>query len=73
MLLEIDETDLICLFDLMDVDRSGDLTYQDRRVLEKSTIIGWNVVDFPTLLDNFWREIVLISGNSIPSKPFKLR
>lgn len=29
MLLEIDETDLICLFDLMDVDRSGDLTYEE--------------------------------------------
>ncbi|CAJ1452786.1 unnamed protein product [Effrenium voratum] len=28
-LLEIDETDLICLFDLMDVDRSGDLTYEE--------------------------------------------
>ena len=31
MLLEIDETDLICLFDLMDVDRSGDLTYEASR------------------------------------------
>ncbi|CAK9073311.1 Voltage-dependent T-type calcium channel subunit alpha-1I (CaVT.3) (Voltage-gated calcium channel subunit alpha Cav3.3) [Durusdinium trenchii] len=29
LLLEIDETDLICLFDLMDVDRSGDLTYEE--------------------------------------------
>jgi len=28
-LLEIDETDLICLFDLMDADRSGDLTYEE--------------------------------------------
>mmetsp|Transcript_61201 Transcript_61201/g.145812 ORF Transcript_61201/g.145812 Transcript_61201/m.145812 type:complete len:625 (+) Transcript_61201:83-1957(+) len=28
-LLEIDETDLLCLFDLMDADRSGDLTYEE--------------------------------------------
>ena len=46
MLLEIDETDLICLFDLMDVDRSGDLTYEDRLDRRNETFNaphGWSV------------------------------
>lgn len=44
MLLEIDETDLICLFDLMDVDRSGDLTYEDRLDRRKRNIF-WDHMD----------------------------